>query len=939
MKRLSASLFASLGVLLATAAFAASAQADPSEYGIKTAFASTSTAQAGDHPDFTLELGLKTENEDGNTLPAGTRDIEFALPPGLLANPNAVPKCTSTQLTAIDTEDKSNAAGCPQASQIGVTEVVIKKNNAALIVVQPVFNMQPRHGDPAALGFFADAYPIFIGVDLRSGGDYGATASVRGVSTFAPLLYARTTIWAVPADESHDTERFTPYEGAHSFGVPETPTGKRSSELVPVPYMVNPTRCGVQRNVTMTATSYLLPGQPATATAPLGPGTGCGLLDFEPDMTVAPTTTQAETGTGLDVDLTFPTEGLEYPNLLSGAHLKRAEVILPEGVTVNPSQAEGLGVCSEADFGRETASSLPNEGCPETAKIGNVTAKSPLLDEVAEGSLYIAKPNENPFDTLIALYLVLKIPERGVVVKLAGKVTPDPRTGQLIATFDDLPQLPVESFHLHFREGARSPLVTPPRCGAYTSTARFTPWSATDPFNPKPEEILTTHPTFAISSGVGGGACANGTPPFLPGFKAYPLNGNAGAYSPFYMRLTRRDGDQDLTKFSATLPPGLVAKLAGVSRCPDASIEAAKARAGKDELASPSCPASSEVGNILAGAGVGSVLTYAKGKAYLAGPYQGAPLSVAAIVPAVAGPFDVGTVVTRQALQLNPRTGVVTADGEHSDPIPHILAGIPLKVRDVRVYIDRPDFTLNPTSCDPFQTTAVLWGGGNDVFSSADDSPLTIAERFQVANCANLGFKPKLSLRLKGGTKRGAHPALTGTYRPRAGDANLAGLVVRLPRSAFLDQGHIRTICTRVRFAADDCPPGAIYGHVRAFTPILDQPLEGPIYLRSSDHKLPDFVADLHGLVDIEAVARIDSIKGGIRAIFTEVPDAPLTKVVVRMQGGKKGLIVNSTNLCAGEHRASVGLTAHNGKLAKLRPKMQAKCGGKRDKPHGRQRR
>jgi hypothetical protein len=394
------------------------------------------------------------------------------------------------------------------------------------------------------------------------------------------------------------------------------------------------------------------------------------------------------------------------------------------------------------------------------------------------------------------------------------------------------------------------------------------------------------------------------------------------------MRLTRNDGDQDLTKFSATLPPGMIAKLAGTSECPDQSIEAAKAKSGRQEQQSPSCPASSQIGHVLGGAGVGQVLTYAEGKIYLAGPYQGAPLSVAAIVPAVAGPFDVGTIVTRQALQLDPRTGVVTADGDRSDPIPHILAGIPLKVRDVRVYVDKPNFTLTPTSCDPFQTTAQIWGGGTDVFSSTDDTPHSLADRFQVANCQSLGFKPRLDLKLKGGTKRGGHPALTGTYTPRAGDANLKGLVLRLPRSAFLDQGHIRTICTRVQFAQKSCPQAAIYGHATAYTPLLDQPLSGPVYLRSSNHNLPDFVAELHGIVDVEAVARIDSKAGGIRATFSEVPDAPLSKVVVQMQGQKKGLIVNSTDLCAKAHRANLQLEAQNGKRLSARPEMRAGCGG-----------
>ncbi len=937
MKRLTAALAG----LLATVAFTPAAQADPSEYGIKSAIATTSTAQAGAHPDFALELELKTEKEEGKNLPAATRDTDFALPPGLLANPGAVPKCSSTQLTATDTEDKSSEAGCPQASQVGVTEVVIRKNNTSLVVVQPVFNMKPRYGEPARLGFFADVYPIFIDTHLRSDGDYGATASVHGVSTFVPLLSTKTRIWGVPADESHDTERFTPYEGSHSFGVPETPNGKRSSALAPVPYMTNPTRCGVARDVTITATSYLLPEQPSTAIAPLGPGTGCGLLDFEPEMSVVPTTSAAETPAGLDVELTFPQEGLEYPNLLAHSHMKRAEVTLPEGVTVNPSQAEGLGVCSEADYARETATSLPNEGCPETSKIGNATAKSPLLDEAAEGALYIAKPHDNPSGTLIALYLVLKIPERGVIVKLAGRVEPDPTTGQLITTFDDIPQLPVSSFKLHFREGARSPLVTPPRCGTYETLARFTPWSASDPYNPKPGEVLTTTSTFEITRGVNGGPCPPaGAPPFHPGFTAGALNNNAGSYSPYYMRLTRSDGEQDLTKFSTTLPPGALAKLAGVSQCPDAAIAAAKTKTGKEELASPSCPANSEIGHVLAGAGVGSVLTYVPGKIYLAGPYNGAPLSIAAIVPAVAGPFDVGTVVTQEALALDPETAQAQVDGSHSDPIPHILAGIPLKVRDIRVYVDRPDFTLNPTSCDPEAFGAQLWGGGLDVFNSADDSPVSLSARFQAANCALLGLKPRLAINLKGGTKRGAHPALKAVVTPRGGDANFAGAAVTLPHSAFLDQAHIRTICTRVQFAEGGgngagCPAGAIYGQARAWSPLLDEALEGPVFLRSSNHNLPDLVVALHGLVDIDLAARIDSVNGGIRSSFESIPDAPVSRFVLEMQGGKKGLIVNSTNLCKSTNRAKAKLTGQNGKVDDTKPAVKNSCKkGKHKKGH-----
>ncbi len=545
------------------------------------------------------------------------------------------------------------------------------------------------------------------------------------------------------------------------------------------------------------------------------------------------------------------------------------------------------------------------------------------MEEPIEGSLYVAKPYENPFDSLIVVYVVIKVPSRGVIVKLSAKVAPDPETGQLVTTFDDIPQISVaSSFGLHFREGARSPLVTPPTCGTYESTATFTSWA--DLGHP-----VTLHPSFMIDRGVNGGLCPTGAPPFHPSFTAGTINNNAASYSVAQIRLTRQDGDQDLTKFSTVLPKGLAAKLAGVSRCSDAAIEAAKAKTGLQERADPSCPANSEIGHVLGGAGVGSVLTYAEGKLYLAGPYNGDPLSVVAIVPAVAGPFDVGTIVTRQALRLNPDTGKGEVDGSHSDPLPHILAGIPLKVRDIRAYVDRPDFTFNPTNCDPLAFEATLWGGGSDVFSSADDSPISLSARFQAANCSLLGFKPKLSLKLSGSTHRGGFPALRAVVRPRAGDANIGKAQVTLPRSVFVEQGHFRTVCTRVQFAASQCPPGSVYGHIKAFSPLLDEPLQGPVYLRSSTHELPDLVFALRGIVDLNVVGHIDSVKGQLRSTFSSVPDAPVSKVVLKMQGARKSLIVNSTNLCRATQRAKANLTGQNAKTHDFSPVVGNGCGGK----------
>src|SRR6188474_507780 len=910
-----------LAVSVSVVAFAAVAKAAPSKYGIESSSASVTSIQAGDHPDFTIALRL-TKDTNGR-LPSTTSYLSLRLPPGMVGNPNAVPQCSEAQLLGTDPEDPSNKSGCSQGSQVGVTEVELFDSAGNLLTfTEPIFNMEPRYGEPARFGFIAQLVPILIDTELRPDQEYAATAVIQGPSSLVPLLAAISTLWGVPADESHDGERITAYEATHHNGSPDTPTGKRSAGLVPVPFMLNPTRCGAKQGVDITAIPYALPSLEAKAFAPLPANSGCGLLDFDPGMSIRPTTEQAETGTGLEVELALPREGLGEPDRFVTAALRKTVVTLPEGVTINPSQAEGLGVCSPAEFARETASSVPNQGCPETSKIGSATGQSPLIDKPVEGSLYVAKPYENPFGSLLALYFVFKVPSRGVIVKLPAKVEPDPLTGQLITTVDDIPLAAVgANFSLNFREGARAPLVTPPVCGKYESTVELTSWAS-------PDKPVTLHPSFEITSGVGGAPCPQGTPPFHPGFTAGTLNNNAASFSPTYLRLTRQDGDQDLTRFSATLPPGLLAKLAGVSRCPDAAIESARAKSGKQEQASPSCPADSEIGNALGGAGVGSVLTYVRGKIYLAGPYKGAPLSVVAIVPAVAGPFDVGTVLTRQALSLDPDTGQGQVDGSRSDPLPHILAGIPLRVRDIRAYVDRPRFTLNPTSCDPEQFKATLWGGGLNPFSSADDSPVSLAARFQAANCSRLKFKPKLSFRLRGGTHRGSHPALRAVLKPRKGDANLESAQVTLPRSAFIEQSHFRTICTRVQFAAKQCPKGSVYGHVRAFTPLLEEPLEGPVYLRSSNHQLPDLVFALRGIVEIDVVGKVDSFKGRLRATFASIPDAPVTKAVLTMQGAKKGLFVNSADLCAATQRASAELSGQNGKAHDFNPVVGNGCGG-----------
>jgi hypothetical protein len=885
--------------------------------------------RAGSHPAaMTISLGA---NLDGAGIPEGwLRDIVVKQIQGLVGDTTAYPRCSNTDF--LDIEEGLSA--CAVDTQVGINAV--EANEPDIWTLSPIYNLAPPPGVLVRLGFTAALANVVVDVGLTTDPPYRAVGASRNTSQLAKVLANKLQLWGDPSDPEHDELRGKCGVGAVSVEPGEDFDFEGFGESCPIPprsrpFLTLPTDCSAPLATDYEVLSWegesesgsILTHDESGAPAPFN---DCASLKFEPSISAQPTSRAAQSPTGLDVSLDVADEGLISVGGRAQSSIREVVFTLPQGMTANPSVAEGLEVCSEQDLREETLQAVPGEGCPQASKIGSLEVESPLIGEPLKGALYQATPHANlADDSLIAFYLVFKNPGLGVIVKQAVKVEPDPRTGQLKATSSDIPQLPFSSFRLHFREGGRSPLVTPSQCGTYTAEAVLTPWSGTAP--------VTATSSFQIASGPGGGPCPpGGTPPFEPGFEAGSENNAAGAFSPFVMRLTRRDGDQDLTRFDATLPRGVVAKLAGVDKCPDAQIAVAKAKTGKAELDSPSCPLNSRIGTVQAGAGVGSQLTYVPGSIYLAGPFGGAPLSAVAVVPAVAGPFDVGTVVYRQAIRVNPRTGEVSADGGSSDPLPHILAGIPVPVRDVQVHIERSGFTLNPTSCNPFETKAALWGAGADPFSSSDDSHVARRSPFQAASCASLGFKPKLSLRLKGGVKRGSHPEFRALYKPRPGDANLEGLVLRFPRSAFLDQAHIRTICTRVQYAAKSCPSGSVYGQVRAFTPLLSEPLEGPVYLRSSDHDLPDVVFSLHGIVDFEAVIRVDSKKGGIRTTLTEAPDAPIDKVVVSMQGGRKGLIVNSTDLCTAKHRANVTLDAQNGKRLKGRPLVQATCGKQKSK-------
>ncbi|HXS34728.1 MAG TPA: hypothetical protein VN758_13235 [Solirubrobacterales bacterium] len=947
MRRLIKTLAVSLaGALLVP--IAAQAEFGLNEFDVTFTNADGSTAsQAGSHPyAMTTSFNINTHPgpPPGNKplVDEPIKDLVIGQVPGFTGvAKNAVPRCSSADFLT-EVGPGGEAAACADGSAVGIIEVHVGDRSGGQDFSAPIYNLIPSPHEAARLSFRVQGVVTTLDLGVSETPPYNVVATTNRISQVFEFQRAKVTIWGSPADPVHDGERGRCFRN----------NGESCPASIPVvPFLIAPRNCDGPLATGWSADSWPHPGatmpsgapnltDPAWATgqvlthdaatppAPQG-FSGCGRLDFSPTISAQPTTKAAGSPTGLDFSLNVNDEGLINPNGIAAADVRKAVVTLPEGFSVNPSIAEGLEVCSEADLARETALSEAGAGCPNASKIGTVEVESPLIEENVNGALYQATPYENPFDSLVALYIVIKNPTLGIKVVQPLNVIPNPVTGQLTTVAEDLPQLPFSHFTLHFREGTRSPLASPPGCGTYNAEATLYPSSG--------GAALTTTSAFEIIIGPESKPCpSGGLPPFKPGLVAGTLNNAAGRYSPFNVRLFRSDSEQEITHFSIKLPPGVIGKLAGIPFCPDTAIAAAKARTGphggQEELDSPSCPAASQIGRTLVGSGVGSALAYAPGKLYLAGPYHGSAISLVAITAGVVGPFDIGTVVVREAFKIDPETAEVFLDATGSDPIPHIIKGIPVHLRDIRAYTDRPEFVMNPTGCERTSTASTLLGSGLDFGSEADDRPVTVSTPFQAADCAALAFKPKLSLKLKGGTARGQHPSFSATLRMKGtGESNIKRAQVTLPRSEFLEQAHIKTICTRVQFRAQACPAESIYGFAKATTPILDEPLSGPVYLRSSEHQLPDLVAELkNGQITVDLVGRVDSLNGRIRNTFEAAPDAPVKSFTLTMQGGKKGLLVNSTNICTGKHKVIADFTAHNGKIANLRPELQAKCGKSR---------
>jgi hypothetical protein len=912
--------------------------------------------QAGGHPPFgfdqyiirheTIVPGVVEPlvEDPSDPLPFEDRVLKTErvdLPPGFTVSPEAAPKCSQENFEkVVVVEGKPlRIPACDKSTVVGRDEVWLVVNTANAVPAPPpappgtflpkgfvippeaakgtrvdVYNLEPKPGEPARLGFvIAFSKVIELETEVAWESDFHESFAIHLPPPSIPFstLKSRLLAYGQTGDGTHvtlPTTCFDPNEWTRLYST--WFRGDSAGEP-------NPT----------------FPHGSTPWEAKLAPGdrtTGCDKVPFDPSVQVDPGTNAVDSPSPATVTTKLPFDpareggevrvnGKGETEGISQSHVRKGEVTLPKGMGLNPSGAPGLVACTDEAFRKGERNY--NNACPNESIIGTVEVDSPPLAAPLKGIVYVGtqKSRDPQSGEEFRILLEAKNEDEGIAARLIGQVKADPATGQLTAVLNDklvgefagnlpegLPQVPFESIRVHFNE-SRQVLTSPPICTA-EGTSHFEPWARLGENKP-------VNSAVTLSQDPSGGGCPKtmAERKFAPGYTAKSKNKKSGVYSPFRVQINRPVGEQELKLVNVKLPKGLSAKLAGVPYCSEADLDSAASRSGKAEIANSSCSTKSMIGTASTESGTGTPLKLG-GKAFLAGPYKGAPVSMAVITPAVAGPFDLGTVVVRVALKINPKNARVNAV---SDVIPDVFGGVKLDIRKIDVNVNRKKFSLNPTSCRKQATSGVLMGGGADPTNPAAFSSYKVKDPYKATKCKRLGFKPKLFTRLSGPVQRAKNPRIRAVLKARGGDANIKRTALTLPHSLFLDQSHIRTVCTRVQLAAKDCPKAAIYGHAVAKSPLLKKKLKGPVYLVSSDNLLPDLVADLRGQVNIQLHGVISSKRGGLKTVFAPVPDVPVRKFILRMEGGQKSLLVNSTNLCAKKQKAVLNIKGQNGKKVK----------------------
>ena len=860
--------------------------------------------QAAGHPPFGINSFLLNQVE-GTPFPEGNlKYTRTELPEGLGVNPQATPQCTVQQVavpTSATPPIKTKCFDEVPGAVIGVAYLTtIIAGPTEYTVPAYVYNVEtpedpesPYYGAPSLAGFNASGAPTYLVGDLDPKDQHISFTSKPDLGTPPPYVIGFRLVF---------------------FG--------RSGSG----YVTIPSECsGHPLTSVLKAFSQSGGEDTADSVTPYA-ATGCDEVPFNPGLGVAGGNwTDSPNPASVNVTIPFNPD----PEGLTDSQLHVAKVTLPEGAGINPSAGNSVEGCTDAQFGQYTNNPIT---CPDKSKIGFVEVETPSLPGVLGGEVYVGQPlsTDPSSGEQFRIFLHVFSERFGVNVRLTGQIYPNPYTGRITAVVADNPQAPFESFRVHIEGGAHGVLTSPDTCGPHTANAEYTPFSratATDRSG-----------AFTLDEIAGGGNCPKtlAERPFAPFYKAAPQSITAGQFTPFQVDLIRDDGNQEVKQIDVSLPPGMVAKLKGVEYCPEASIAAAGSGSGKDQMSNPSCPDSSRVGPIETAAGSGSDPFQASGSAYLAGPYKGAPLSMVFITPAVAGPYDLGNVVVRAALNVNPETAEVRAV---SDPIPNVFGGVKLDIRKIHLVVDRAQFALNPTTCrEPLPVNSTISSGGGNPLDEAQWQQTNVSDQFQFLGCKKLQFKPKFHARIFGGknqTKRAKNPKFRAIVEARNGDANLRRAAFILPRATILDQGHIKTVCTRVQLAANNCPKNSIYGNATATSPLLAGNLKGPVYLTSSSHELPDLLVDLHGQIPVRLRGVISSAHGRLKTVFNETPDVAVKKFILTMKGGSKGLLINSRNLCSRQTNGFLNMLAQNSRRMRtnnLRLNIPACRGGNKHK-------
>jgi hypothetical protein len=849
--------------------------------------------QAGKHPfaaktSFSLNA---TDNGMGASIPDGNlKEIVVDLPAGLVGNPEAAATCTLAQMKPPWPADR--ASSCPIDSQVGLVRLELYNNGANFYVTYPVYNMQANRNEVAAFGFMALLVPVRLSARLRSDGDYGITATSSDINATVAVSKVDLELWGVPGDPSHDPYRGLYEDGILFGGTPFPPNNRQGGNIrstsTPRAFFTSPVDCSHGVYTTrMRMTSWQRPNDWLAYEAKSASGvTGCDKLTFQPTIDVQPDSKAPGAPTGMRVELAVPQN--DNPTALATPVLKKAIVRLPEGMRVSPSSADGLGACSDAQLALRSDA---EPTCPDSSKLGTVTIDTPLLAEPLQGEIILGeqKPSQ-----LLNLVLVAR-GRGGLILKLPGKVDPDPVTGQLTATFDDNPQLPFHKLVLQFKGGPRAPLSNPNTCGVKTTTTELTAWSG---------QVAAPSSSFTIG-GEGVDCAPLG---FTPSFSAGTTNAVAGADSTFSLTFGRDDNDQDLKDINIAMPRGVTGRLAQIPLCPEALAAAG------------ACDEGSRIGSVTSAAGPGTNPLYLPGRAYLTEGYRGQPFGLSIVVPAIAGPFNLGNVVVRASIAVDRYDASLRIA---ADPLPSILMGIPLQVRTVNVHIDRPGFMINPTNCTPSQVSAVV--------SSQQGASANVSSRFQVGDCGALPFKPKMTIRMgaRGRTRAGITAPLNVSLRMTSGQANNRSVAVALPRNV---NARLKVIneraCTIDQFNSATCPASNRIGTAKAVTPLLKDPLQGDaFFVRNPARRIPDLMVALRGQVAIDLTGKVTINRNlTLRTDFDTIPDVPISTFDLNLVAGRNGPIGFVANACtkaAKAERATISYRSQSGRFVRAKQKLQ----------------